>query len=197
MTLKTRRRGEELENAILDAAWSQLAEHGYAEFTFEAIAARAGTSRPVLYRRWADRGELLRAAITHAGAAGPVELPDTGNLRDDVVIVLSRMSDARAGVVAVLTAHLGAYFRETGTSLADLRELMRRGPRTGMQILVERAEHRGELLPVALPERVVELPVTLARNELLMTLQPVPGRAIEEIVDDVWLPLLRAHGAMH
>lgn len=197
MDLKTRRRGEELETAILDAAWEQLTDKGWGEFTFESVAARAGTSRPVLYRRWADRGDLLQATIRHIGAGGPVELPDTGTLRDDVVTVLSRMSDARASFVAVLTAHLGAYFQETGTSLADLRDLMRRGPRSGMEIILERAAARGEVDITGLPTRVIDLPVTLARNEMLMTLKPVPRAAIVEIVDEVWLPLLRARGALH
>jgi AcrR family transcriptional regulator len=194
--LKTRRRGEELETAILDAAWEQLVDKGYSEFTFEAIAARAGTSRTVLYRRWSDRSELLQATIRHIGAGGPIELPDTGSLRDDVIGVLSRMSDARAGFVAALTAHLGAYFAETGTSLNDLRDLMRRGPRSGMQIILERAAERGEVDITGLPTRVVDLPVTLARNEMLMTLKPVPRETITEIVDEVWLPLLRARGAL-
>ena len=83
MDLKpTRRRGKELEKAILDAAWAQLTESGYADFTFEGIADRAGTSRTVLYRRWSDREELMKAAVRHAGAAAPIEIPDTGALRD-------------------------------------------------------------------------------------------------------------------
>jgi AcrR family transcriptional regulator len=43
-----RRRGKALEDAVLDAAWSELADGGYASFTMEAVAARAHTSRPVL-----------------------------------------------------------------------------------------------------------------------------------------------------
>jgi AcrR family transcriptional regulator len=46
-----RRRGKALEDAVLDAAWSELLDAGYARFTMETVAARAHTSRPVLYRR--------------------------------------------------------------------------------------------------------------------------------------------------
>ncbi len=80
----TRRRGAELEDAILDAAWLQLIGNGYSAFTFEAVAARAGTSRPVLYRRWKDREQLMIATIRHERAKDPIEIPDTGDLRDDV-----------------------------------------------------------------------------------------------------------------
>jgi AcrR family transcriptional regulator len=48
---QTRRRGAELEQAILDAAWEQLIAEGYEHFTIDTVAARARTSKPVLYRR--------------------------------------------------------------------------------------------------------------------------------------------------
>ena len=43
-------RGAELEEALLDAAWAELQEVGYPAFTYEGVAQRAGTSKPVLYR---------------------------------------------------------------------------------------------------------------------------------------------------
>jgi AcrR family transcriptional regulator len=196
MDLKTRRRGAELETAILDAAWAQLIEAGWGDFTFESVATRAGTSRPVLYRRWADRGELLKAALRHAGALAPVELPDTGNLRDDMVTVLRRANEARAGFTALLSAQLAEYFRETGTSLADLRELLIRRPRTGIELILDRAAARGEVDPSRLTPRIVELPMSLVRLELLMSLKGAAESTIDEIVDDIWMPLLRARGAL-
>jgi AcrR family transcriptional regulator len=193
---KTRRRGAELEAAILDAAWEQLLESGYPEFTFESVAARAGTSRTVLYRRWTDRAELLQAAAKHSGLMAPIDLPDTGSLRDDVLGALRRINAARSGFTAIVGAQLAGYFSETGTSMADLRESMRSSPRSGLQRLVDRAVERGELDPAGLTPRIVELPMSLMRSELLMTLKPVPERVMLEIVDDVWMPLLRARGAM-
>jgi AcrR family transcriptional regulator len=194
---QTRRRGAELENAVLDAAWQQLLERGYSDFTFEAVAARAGTSRPVLYRRWADRTELLKAAIQHGGGFRlPVTVPDTGSLRDDVVTLITRANERRAGFAAVLNVQLSQYFHETGTSLADLRGLLKIGPRTGMEQIIDRAAERGEIDVSKLTPRVIELPLTLMRHELLMTLKPVSKSTLDEIVDELWLPLLRARGAL-
>ena len=51
----TRRRGATLERALLDAAWEELQESGYARLTMERVADRAGTSRAVIYRRWRNR----------------------------------------------------------------------------------------------------------------------------------------------
>ena len=45
-----RRRGPELEAALLDAVWWELAETGYARLTMEGVAARANTGKQVLYR---------------------------------------------------------------------------------------------------------------------------------------------------
>ena len=60
-----RRRGAALEEALLDAAWSELSERGYDDMTIDAVAVRAGTSRAVLYRRWPNKQELVLAALAH------------------------------------------------------------------------------------------------------------------------------------
>lgn len=198
MDLKqTRRRGDELEAAILDAAWAELQESGYSSFTFESVAARAGTSRTVLYRRWDDRASLMKAAISHAGALSPVALPNSGDLRQDVVTVLRRASKARAGFAATLSVQLSEYFRESGTNFSDLRNLVTRDGRSGMDIILERAQERGELDLSKVPQRVRELPMALVRHELLMTLTGPPDAVIDEIVDEIWMPLLRSRGALN
>jgi AcrR family transcriptional regulator len=188
----SRRRGAELEDAILDAAWDVLTEVGYRGFTYEAIAARAGTSRPVLYRRWPQREDLLLAALRARWMAEPIELPDTGDLRDDAVALLHNASAGRSRFAVVMSVQLTEYFRDTGTSFNDLREhLGIRGRPTGMEAIVARAVERGEL--VAMPSRrIMNLPFDLFRHEMLMTMKPVDDAAILEIVDDVWMPLLRS-----
>src|ERR1700727_3171267 len=95
---KTRRRGEALEHALLDAAWDELQKAGYAGLTFEAVADRAGTSRAVLYRRWRNRADLVVAAMRRHRPMLSGEIPDTGSLRDDVLTVLRRMSGRLAEV---------------------------------------------------------------------------------------------------
>lgn len=169
---------------------------GYSDFTFESVAARAGTSRPVLYRRWSDRAELLRAAVRRARAIAPLDVVDTGSLRGDIIAALTSANQARAGFAAVLSAQLAGYFRETGTSFSDLRSEMLAERQSGMDLILERAVSRGEIDASKLTPRVRDLPMTLWRHDLLMTLAPVPGEAIEELVDDIWLPLLKARGVL-
>ena len=47
---------------MLDAAAELLAEVGYADLTVAAIADRAGTSRPAVYRRWPTKAHLVHEA---------------------------------------------------------------------------------------------------------------------------------------
>jgi len=192
----TRRRGDELENAILDAAWAQLVEAGYPGFTFEAIAARAGTSRPVLYRRWAGREELMTATLHKFWFTQSIKAPDTGSLREDMLGFLRNSIADRSGLMTILSVQLMEYFRDTGTSFSDLRDELRGSRRTsGADEIVARAIARGDLPDRPLPARVVSLPFDLTRHELFMTMRSIPERTIVEIVDQIWLPLLRSYGA--
>jgi len=77
---------------LLDAAWEELHSGGYAKLTMERVADRAQTSRAVIYRRWPSRHALVIAAILHQQPTGPHRIPDTGNLRDDVLAVMRQAS---------------------------------------------------------------------------------------------------------
>ncbi|WP_218004683.1 TetR/AcrR family transcriptional regulator [Microtetraspora niveoalba] len=190
----SRRRGTELEGAILDAAWDVLVEHGYHGFTYEAVAARAGTSRPVLYRRWPRRDDLLLATL--AKFWQPIAVPDTGNLRDDAIGFLRNADADRAGMITLMSVQLVGYFRDTGTGLGDLRDtLLTPGLATAFEMIVTRAVERGELPDVPRSSRVVNLPLDLLRHDMLMTMRAVPDESIVEIVDEVWLPLMGVPGA--
>ncbi|WP_423464414.1 TetR/AcrR family transcriptional regulator [Promicromonospora sp. MS192] len=194
--IPTRRRGAALENAITEAAWDVLVEQGYNGFTYEAVAARAGTSKPVLYRRWPQREDLLVATL--ARYWHPLDLPDTGGLRQDALVFLRTVNAERARMLILMRVWLADYFRETGTTFGDLRGRLGLADRTRpFATLVDRAVERGELADVPRSERVVNLPFDLVRHDMLMTMGAVPDEAIVEIVDTVWLPLLGPahHGA--
>ena len=92
---RQRRRGEELEAALLEAAWEELVSAGFARLTMESVAARAKTGVAVLYRRWPRKDDLVLDAIQHYGATHPVEIPDTGSLRGDMIGLLSGFSSGR------------------------------------------------------------------------------------------------------
>jgi AcrR family transcriptional regulator len=186
----TRRRGAALEEALLTAAWEELTTGGYGRFTMEAVAERARTSTPVLYRRWPDRWDLALAAIRHYGERNPVVVPDTGSLRGDLVAFLRDASAKRVAVAALFSVRLAEFFDETRATPAQLREQLLSG-RSQVEVIFDRAVARGEADPARLTPRVRALPSDLLRNELMMTQRAVPRKVVEEIVDDVVLPLVR------
>jgi AcrR family transcriptional regulator len=189
-----RRRGAELEAALLQAAWDELTEVGYADFTLEGVAARAGTSRPVLARRWPGPAELVLAAFRHHAALAPLEVPDTGTLRGDVLALLRHVTARTSEIAGILSFVIADHFRETGQPPAVLRERLLAGPPTAMKRILDRAVERGEISPAILGTRIASLPVDLIRHDLIMTQAPVPDATLTEIVDNMFLPLARAHG---
>jgi AcrR family transcriptional regulator len=187
----TRRRGAVLENALLEAAWAELLRVGFGAFTIEGVAARSGTSRTVIYRRWATRPELAVAAVRHYLETHPVAVPDTGNLRQDLVEYMAASSIGRGDFLGFFTGvGMQGYFEETHSSLVDFRrELL--PSETVIDKLYRRALERGEINPKKLSSRVASLPFDLLRQEAFMRGTPVPRSAIEEIVDQIFLPLVR------
>ncbi|SDR94225.1 transcriptional regulator, TetR family [Paenibacillaceae bacterium GAS479] len=184
---KTRRRGKELEIAILKAVQVELSTVGYSNLTMEGVAERSGTSKAVLYRRWPNRAELVLAAI-HARVPLPLEeVPDTGNLRDDVLSVLRSMNKNISEIV--WDALFGLMADIGNISLAELLFPNGRQNRT-MTIVLQRAVDRGEIRPDAINSRILILPIDLARHEILLYSKPMSEETIVEIVDEVFLPLV-------
>ncbi|MEA5117445.1 MAG: helix-turn-helix domain-containing protein, partial [Propionicimonas sp.] len=107
--MATRRRGRELEEAILRAAWSLFLDGGYAAVTMQQVAEDAGTSKPVLYRRWADRDALLGDAMGYGLRSLPLDVPDTGSLRGDLLAVMEQVNQTLVGLTAVMSVHLAGY----------------------------------------------------------------------------------------
>ncbi|MFD0478308.1 TetR/AcrR family transcriptional regulator [Nonomuraea thailandensis] len=66
MGMTARRRQVEVDQAILEAAYGELLDRGYAGVTYDGVARRAETSKPVLYRRYPTRASLIFAS---SGAA--------------------------------------------------------------------------------------------------------------------------------
>lgn len=186
-----RRHGNLLEMALLEAAWKELTSVSFGEFTIEGAAAQAGTSRSVLYRRWPTKQELAVAAFCHHLKTHPVAIPNTGNLREDLVEYLTSASAERSDLVDFFAGiGMKGYFEETQTSITDLRNQMFPDGICHHEIL-RRAIERGEIDSTKLTTRVSTLPADLVRHEAIMTRKPVPRIVIEEIIDQIFFPLVR------
>ncbi|MGW9044812.1 TetR/AcrR family transcriptional regulator C-terminal ligand-binding domain-containing protein [Streptomyces lydicus] len=188
-----RRRGAALEAALLDATWEELRAVGYQELTYEGVAARAHTSRTVLYRRWPHRRDLVLAALRHQTPPLPPPVPDTGALRTDVLALLGQITARLTEITPVLEVLTDN--RTSGTDLGDYLAERSRGDDGGaMAELLDRAARRGETDPSRIPARVATLPISLVAAEMLITRQAPSEAAVTAVVDDIFLPLVAHHG---
>lgn len=185
--VKARRRDDILMAAIHDATLLELAEHGYQGVSFEGVARRARTSKPVLYRRYRNRAEMVLDAIGQS-AIGQVTTPDTGALRTDVIGVLEQVNHQFSRFSA--DVYRGVIGESVPPLLDDALAAVGAVNRHTMRTILDVARARGELGSTPLPERVVLLPIALLRYELLFG-QPFDPEAIAAIVDDICLPLMR------
>lgn len=183
-----RRRGAALEDAILEAAWAELAEHGYIQFTAEAVAKRSGTSRTVLHRRWPRRADLAAAAIGRHVRLNPIETPDLGNVRDELMVLLRQFSDHSPPRLVRLIFEMSEDMAKASSNFLDIKRDI--GPYDHMKQVLDRAIARGEIDPRRLTPRLAALPTSLARHEMMMTLEFLTDEAIGEIVDQIFLPLV-------
>lgn len=180
-----------LEQAIHAAVLDLVIEQGAAGVTMEAVASRAATSKPVLYRRWADRSALLRErlvplvmeAIPHA---------DTGSYRGDMLAILRGWADFFAspgGAVGV--AIVGAMPQDPELAAA-FRDGVIAWRKQAMAETLTRAIGRGEVRPDVPFEVARELGQAMLWHRFLVTGDPITDELITHIVDEILIPYVRA-----
>jgi AcrR family transcriptional regulator len=175
-----RRRGNTLEDVLLSAAWAELGTNGYTKLTMDAVALRAETSKTVLYRRWPSRAELVLAAL---GKFAPMNntVPNTGTLRGDVLELLRRLSKRYEQYPEILQG-----------LMKELPEAKTKVTQVAMKEILVFARERGEISGKSIPDRVAFLPFHLVIYEMSATRSPLKKKALMQIVDEIFLPLLKA-----
>jgi AcrR family transcriptional regulator len=190
-----RRRGKALEQALLEAAWEELAEVGFGKLTMESVAARAKTGVAVLYRRWPRKDDLVVQAIRQYRAKIPLTVPDGGNLRDDLLELLAKANNARGELITLVSATMAGLHDSCGLTPADVRLQVLGQDEAGRtdSTIFRRAHDRGEIDLTRVPREILDVPFDLIRHDLLMTLKPVSPERITMIVDGIFLPLVERY----
>jgi AcrR family transcriptional regulator len=192
--LKTRGRPRDAaaDDAILKTTLELLAEVGLHGMTIEAIAARAGVSRPTVYRRWRNREEIVIAALT--AAVRPLRDPDTGDTQRDLFLMLSALAhdlDERVGS-SVLGVH--AALRTDSAFAAALRKRYL-GPRAKvLSGVLTRGVRRAELRADLDPEIMRDLLFGPAIYRLLITGTPMSKRALTRAFEVTWSAIAAPRG---
>lgn len=186
-----RRRGAELEEAILRAAREGLVERGYAALTMDWIAGRARTSKAALYRRWNNRAEL----VVHAQGQlvrSLLTTPDTGAFASDMRALLRSLADLMDSEYGeLLRAVLAEVTNSPELAAETRRQLFETGPGLVDEIY-RRGIERGEVRPELRGTRAMTVAHDLLRNEFVTRGAPIADAVIEDILDTVYLPLVRA-----
>jgi AcrR family transcriptional regulator len=191
---QTRRRGAALEEAILHAAVDELTESGYAGLTMDKAAARAGTNKNAIYRRWPNRLALGIAAYRQLATTVP--LPDTGSLRGDALELLRGANRHWSSPLGAILRELFAAAGGASELLAQLQDQSGDAAAAPWLTILGRAVARGEAAPEALHPRVATVAIVLLRNEFVVRGAPTaPDDVLVEIVDEVYLPLVRRRGS--
>jgi AcrR family transcriptional regulator len=160
----------------------------------DRVARRAGTNKNAIYRRWPNRAALAVAAYRQLAVAS-LRLPDSGQLRGDVLELLRRMNRNLASPRGDLLRSLLSSVGDDPELLAQLRERAGDDPSAMWLTILGRAVARGEAAPEALHPRVATVPLVLLRNEYVTReVASVEDRVLVEIVDEVYLPLVRGRG---
>ncbi|MFF0448526.1 TetR/AcrR family transcriptional regulator [Streptomyces sp. NPDC004609] len=139
-----RPRSAEADGAILHATRQALVELGWSKVTMGDVATRAGVAKTTLYRRWANKNELVVDAV--AVLFDELDLPDLGSLAADVEGVVLRFAallerpEARTALMAVVaeSAHDEALRRRIRRAVVDRQKRLVLEGRA-------RAQARGEL----------------------------------------------------
>ena len=156
--------------AILQAALAAFAEGGYRGVSIEGVAARSGVAKATIYRRFANKAQLLVEAI-RCGAQIDDHLPDTGDVRADLVDMLQPLVDRLRGRDRrLLTAFAAERFLN-----ADLAEEFDRSvigkKREHIRQILSAAQGRGELPASADVELMAETPPALIWHHALYGLR--------------------------
>ena len=180
------------ETAILDAAEALIAEEGYGAMTMEAVARRARAGKATVYRWWPSRGHLLLAVYSRA-RADMVE-PDTGNLRDDLTVLVGDMltrwqGDASHAPIAPLLRLVIAE-SQIDPAVRAAVEQERRSRWNNIDTIVARAATRGELHPALTVDAAVDRVISLLWY-LLLTDRLPPASAVTALVDQMLPGLTR------
>jgi AcrR family transcriptional regulator len=186
----TRRRGETLEQAIYQAVLDQLQGVGYARLTMEGVAACARTGKAALYRRWPRKEDLVVDALDHA-MPSMAELPDTGSLRDDLLVLLRRTAAiANSATGCALRCLLAEVDREHPFARL-LHERVFEPRKHTFEAVLERAAGRGQLRPGVAAKLVADVGPALVMQRFLAEGPPIPDDYLVSVLDEVVLPLLR------
>jgi AcrR family transcriptional regulator len=161
-----RPRDPQIGDAILDTTVTVLSEVGYARLTIEAVARRASTTKPSIYRRWPSRQHLVLDALAKR-LDNDKPAPDNGCVACDLAECLTLFTTAcQCMPPDVLASLLADCAERPGLRDRIITELVD-PPRRAVDEVLARAQARGDLRADLDRELAVDLLCSLAHYRAL------------------------------
>ncbi len=154
------------------------AEAGWTGFTFEAIARSSGVGKASLYRRWPQRGDLLRQTFEARWLR--VGSVDQGDIRADLHTLAWIVARSLTGPYAGAHNRLPFDIAEHPEVLDFLRPYAEAAIAEGRAI-VRRAVDRGQLPSATNPGLVMDLIVGAIANHVRMTPARLRSRMLQQL----------------
>jgi AcrR family transcriptional regulator len=174
------------EQEIFDATLRVLEEVGYDRLTMDAVAEAAHASKATLYRRWNGKVALVIDALE--SAKGPLEVPDTGTLRGDLLATfcgVGGLTDHSA--VATFASVLTAISRDAEFATAFRAKFI--APRAAIgRAVFERASDRGELREGLDLDLLAPALAGICLHRMFLMGLPPDQDVIARVVDQIILP---------
>ena len=169
--------------AILDAARALLERGGLTAVTIEAIAAKAGVSRPTIYRYWPNAPAVAMAAFLEASGAPAAKTSRSplAALRAQLHAVADAFAAPAGRSVAAMVA---AAQSETELAKAFRNEFIARN-RDAARVMLERCVAEQLVVPPADIDLALDLVFGPLFYRLLMGHAPITRGFVDQLLDAV------------
>jgi AcrR family transcriptional regulator len=180
-----RPRDPRIESAALEAARTLLLEDGWAALSMAGVAARAGTTKPALYRRWLSLPQLVYEAAFPDEIALEFHL-DSDDFHTDLAAIVSGIRDLLTSpVVAAALPGLLAEFSVQPELHASLLARFADGF-AGLDERLQRAAADGEVREGVSAEDLLRLAIGTTLLGVLLGPEDLDDAWAKRLTDTLW-----------
>lgn len=175
------RRVEASRDKVLRETYRILTDQGFAGATIDAIAKHSGVAKTTIYRHWPSRADLLLDACAKLGK--PVEAPDTGDLREDLTILLTHLAHElkTSGWPSILPSIIDAAERDP--DVATVFKKLHTDTTAAYRTVLVRAQERGDFGKHVKVSDLLAMTVGALFYHRWYSREPLTERYVERLLD--------------